>query len=189
IGVKATAGGGLDTALLEQGTISELQILRALAEVSGYPPVNLADFDVNREVAPLIPPKIADRFGIVPLSLQGSILHVACSYPAPKRELQEMGFLLNKHLELWVGLEVRIRDWIQSLYGLPISDRLASLLTALQRGGGVKTSAPSDQPVREQLTLGQALTQDLVERLARSIVDEPIAEDRRHRRREQADPN
>src|SRR5262249_7109538 len=159
IGVKATAGGGLDTALLEQGTISELQILRALAEVSGYPPVNLADFDVNREVAPLIPPKIADRFGIVPLSLQGSILHVACSYPAPKRELQAMGFLLNKHLELWVGLAVRIRDWIRSLYGLPISDRLASLLTALQPGG-VKTSSPSDQSAREQLTLGQALTQD-----------------------------
>lgn len=186
LGAKEAAGGALDTALLEQGAISELQILRALAEVSGYPPVNLADFEVNRDVAALIPPKIADRFGIVPLSLQGHILHVACCYPAPKRELQEVGFLLNKHLELWVGLEVRIRDWIRSLYGLPISQRMASLLAALE-SGRASFCAPSDQPPREGMTLEQALTHDLVDRLARSIVDEPIAANARPSVREQAD--
>jgi len=186
LGAKESAGGALDTALLEQGAVSELQILRALAEVSGYPPVNLADFVVNRDVAALIPPKIADRFGIVPLSVQGNILHVACCYPAPKRELQEVGFLLNKHLELWVGLEVRIRDWIRSLYGLPISARLASLLASLE-SGSKSLAAPSDQAPREGMTLEQALTHDLVERLARTIVDEPIVASGRPTAREQGD--
>jgi hypothetical protein len=173
LGLKAAAGGALDTALLEQGGISELQILRALGEVSGYPPVNLAEFDFNREVAALIPPKIADQYGIVPLSLQGNTLHVACTYPVPKRALQEVSFLLNKRLELWVGLEVRIRDWIRSLYGLPISERLTSLLAALERAAS--QAAPSDRGPRELPMPDQPLTPDLVERLARSIVDEPIA--------------
>src|SRR5277367_6904484 len=78
---QTLSGGSLDTALLEAGVISEAGALQAIADVAGHRFVHLADFEPNREVATYIPPKIADRLSVVPLSLDDATLHVACGYP------------------------------------------------------------------------------------------------------------
>src|SRR5438067_10174105 len=129
---QAIAGGSLDTVLLEQGFISEVGMLQALSDVSGVRLVNLADFEPNFEVSGLIPPKIAERLNVVPLSVDGDMLHVAASYPVPNQALQEVGFLLGKQLELWVALECRIRDWSARLYKSPPNGRYSNLLAALE---------------------------------------------------------
>src|SRR5687768_8453276 len=74
----AISGGSIDTAVLELGGIAEPVMLQALGDVSGLPPVNLADFEPNQDVALIVPPKICDRLGVVPLSSDGTTLHVAC---------------------------------------------------------------------------------------------------------------
>ena len=166
---------GLDTRLLEQGAINEPALLRAVSEVSGQRAIDLADFEVNHDVASLIPPKIADRFRLVPLSVQGDALHVACCYPIPDRELQEISFLLNKRLELWIGLEVRIRDWMRSIYNAPLNDRFDSLLARLDSSRTQPAQKKKTTAFAEEVTLEQSLTQDLINRLAHSIVDEAIS--------------
>ncbi len=178
----ALTGGGFDTVLLEQGGLSEGALLAALGEVANAKPVQLADFEPNLEVAPLIPPKIADRLCVVPLSVDGSILHVACSYPLPRKELDEIAFLLGKQLELWVALEVRIRDWIHALYKAPLPVRYASLLAALDPNRRPPAPPPKLEPVApkqapgyvEETTLEDALTRDMVDRIARAVAEEPI---------------
>src|SRR5512144_2529699 len=74
-------GGAIDSVLLEAGWIAEQPLLAAMGEACGYRPVNLSDFEPNPDVAQLIPPKIAERLCVVPLSLDGQSLHVACGYP------------------------------------------------------------------------------------------------------------
>ena len=74
---QAAEGGALDThllelGLLERGPLDEAGLLQALGEASGYRPVNLADFEPNPDVASFIPPKIAERLCVVPLSLDGN---------------------------------------------------------------------------------------------------------------------
>ena len=103
--IQAVTGGSLDTVLLELGFVPEPTLLEAMSEVSAYRPVNLADFEPNHEVASLIPPKIAERLCVAPLSTDGPALHVACGYPVKKQELDEVAFLLGKQLELWVGIK------------------------------------------------------------------------------------
>jgi HEAT repeat protein len=169
------SSNGLDTHLLEQGAIGESALLRAVSEVSGQRAIDLADFEVNPDVAPLIPPKIADRFRLVPLSVQGDALHVACCYPIPDRQLREISFLLNKRLELWIGLEVRIRDWMRSIYDAPLSEQFASLLARLDSGRTQQAAKKKTTAFAEEVTLEQSLTRDLIDRLAQSIVDEPIS--------------
>ncbi|HET9452547.1 MAG TPA: FrgA protein, partial [Aggregicoccus sp.] len=224
----ATEGGALDTLLLEQGLVErgvldEAGLLQALGEASGYRPVNLADFEPNPDVASFIPPKIAERLCVVPLSLDGNTLHVACGYPVPRKELDEVGFLLGKPLELWVALEVRVREWISLVYKQPFLPRHQRLLEALDptRTGAVpspptpaRPSTPSSPAVRaappaepappapaappaepapaarpaparaasrveartlvEERTLEENLTQEMVERIARQVMEEPI---------------
>ncbi|HEY0092782.1 MAG TPA: FrgA protein, partial [Archangium sp.] len=200
---QTAQGGSIDTALMERRLLPEPQVLHALGEASGLRPVNLADFEPNADVASFIPPKIADRLCVVPLSLDGSTLHVACGYPVPKKELEEVGFLLGKPLELWVATEVRVREWISVIYRQPLPPRYGALLAALdpERMGAAAPAAPQPvQPVQPAQPAAApvqpapapvakpapapapppkpaddaALTLEMVERLARSVAAEPF---------------
>ena len=162
-------GGALDTVLLDQRLVSEAQLLEALSDISGQRSVNLGDFEINHSVSSLVPAKIAERLGITPLSIEGGVLHVACTYPVPARELGEVGFLLGKKLELWVALDFRVRQWLHGLYGLPLSRRYTDLLAAFKAD---PAEAPST--VVQEPSLEEALARDMVERLATSVIGEPI---------------
>ncbi|MDY7226825.1 HEAT repeat domain-containing protein [Hyalangium rubrum] len=180
-------GGALDTALLELRALREPDLLALLGEVSGYRPVNLADFEPNAEVATFIPPKIAERLCVVPLSLDGTTLHVACGYPVPRRELDEVGFLLGKPLELWVASEARVREWISAVYKQPLAQRFADVIAALNgRSVAPPPSGPTPAlgspsvpppPPPEAMEEEGALTPAMVERLARSVASEPLPAD------------
>ncbi|WPB75443.1 FrgA protein [Archangium violaceum] len=194
---QTAQGGAIDTALLERRLLPEPQVLHALGEASGLRPVNLADFEPNADVASFIPPKIADRLCVVPLSLDGTTLHVACGYPVPRKELEEVGFLLGRPLELWVATEARVREWISVIYRQPLSPRYTSLLAALdpERMGTAAPAAPQPiQPAQPAAVAAPApapkpapapapppkppddaaLTLEMVERLARSVAAEPF---------------
>ncbi|MFY1826655.1 FrgA protein [Myxococcus fulvus] len=167
--LQQAQGGHLDTLLLEQGLANEADVLSLLGDVAGFRPVNLVDFEPNLEVASFIPPKIAERLCVVPLSLDGQTLHVACAYPVPKKELDEVGFLLGKPLELWVAAEVRIREWISTIYRQPLAPRFTQLVSALDPDKQLPVTPPPPPPSDESLTV------DMVERLARSVAGEPVA--------------
>ncbi|AKJ00731.1 FrgA [Archangium gephyra] len=196
---QTAQGGSIDTALMERRLLPEPQVLHALGEASGLRPVNLADFEPNADVASFIPPKIADRLCVVPLSLDGTTLHVACGYPVPKKELEEVGFLLGRPLELWVATEVRVREWISVIYRQPLAPRYTALLSALdpERMGAAAPAAPQPlQPAQPAAVAAPApapapkpapapapppkppddaaLTLEMVERLARSVAAEPF---------------
>ncbi|HEX5749575.1 MAG TPA: FrgA protein [Archangium sp.] len=196
---QTAQGGSIDTALMERRLLPEPQVLHALGEASGLRPVNLADFEPNADVASFIPPKIAERLCVVPLSLDGTTLHVACGYPVPKKELEEVGFLLGRPLELWVATEVRVREWISVIYRQPLSPRYTALLTALDPERMGAAAPPAPQPVQPAQPAAvaapapapapkpapapapppkppddAALTLEMVERLARSVAAEPF---------------
>lgn len=181
---QTVSGGCLDTVLLEQGAIAEPGMLQALADVSGLRPVNLADFEPNHEVAHLVPYAVANRIGIIPLSVDGNALHVASVYPPQSREIVEVGLLLGKNVETWIGIETRVRDWISAIYKQPLPVRYAAALAALDPNRPlpaaaltVKPKDPAAAPARaasEGATLEESLTRDMVEQIARNVVEEPI---------------
>jgi hypothetical protein len=175
---QAAQGGSIDTALLELRLVSEQDVLQALGGASGLRPVNLADFEPNADVAAFIPPKIAERLCVVPLSLDGNTLHVACGYPVPAKDLEEVGFLLGKPLELWVAIEVRVREWISVIYRQPFAPRYAQVLASLERTGApaAAPAAPAPKPASSE---EDSLSLDLVEKLARSVAGEPVVREPR----------
>jgi len=165
----AKDGGTLDTVLLEMGAISEAGVLQAIADVSGLRLVNLADFEPNTEAAPLMPLKMARQLNCVPLSLDGNALHVACAWPTQQAQLKDVGFLLGRKLELWVALECRVRDWQAVLYGGPLDYRFAKLLSTLDPSRP-KPKSPGELVGSET----ESIDAEVLERIARGIVDEPV---------------
>ncbi|MEW6432984.1 MAG: FrgA protein [Myxococcota bacterium] len=165
----ARDGGSLDTVLLELGAVSEAGVLQAIADVSGQRLVNLADFEPNVEASPLMPFKMARQLNCVPLSLDGNALHVACAYPLPLAQLKDAGFLLGRKLELWVALECRVRDWQAVVYGTPLDYRYAKLLSSLD------PSRPKPKPPAAEVGgETESIDAEVLERIARGIVEEPL---------------
>ncbi|MFZ5467798.1 MAG: FrgA protein [Myxococcota bacterium] len=177
---QAIAGGALDTVLLEQGVISEAGMLQALADVSGIRLVNLSDFEPNPEMAALIPPKLADRLSVTPLSVESDVLHVACSYPVPLQQLQEVGFLLGKRLELWIALECRVRDWVAHIYKQPLPARFANLLAAIDPSRPLpvtpapKPSQPAENAAPRSRAPSNLVESTTLEESLGQILEEPI---------------
>jgi hypothetical protein len=149
----------LDTALLEEGLVPESELLSAAAELSGLRPVNLSNFEPNPDVAAVLPPKIAERHRLAPLSLDDKTLHIACCYPPPQVELAEIAFLLERELSVWVALELRVREWTSALYGTPLPPRFSTLLAKVDG----KPLAPSPEEMtleaapHEEVTLEESL--------------------------------
>lgn len=170
-------GGTLDTVLLEMGAVSEAGILQAISDVSGVRLVNLADFEPNTEAGPLMPFKMARQLNVVPLSVDGTSLHLACAYPLQQPQLKDVGFLLGRKLELWVALECRIRDWQQTLYSQKAEPRYQRLLSLLDPN---RPKPPKELTEEPPLIEGEteSLSTDVLERLAKGIVEEPVLLDK-----------
>ncbi len=174
---------GLDTALLSLDAISEAGVLQAISDVSNIRLVNLADFEPNNEAGPMMPYKMSKQLGVVPLSLDGQTLHIACAYPVPTAQLKDVGFLLGRKLELWVALEARVRDWQSVIYGQPLDPTVAKVLKQLDPSR--PTPRPSPEPLPTQGQTGDddnplvggdtdSLSAEVVERSLDGIDDVPV---------------
>jgi HEAT repeat protein len=161
--------GTLDTVLLEREAISEAALLKALAEVTGKRPVNLADFEPNLDARAFLPGTMARQLTCVPLSLDGNTLHVACAHPLKLSQLRDVGFLLGRELALWVAVEARVRQWQAALYGQALEERYSRLLATLDA-----TSARPRPLELEQAEEDGSLAPEVRERRRQGLVEEPL---------------
>ncbi|WP_061962170.1 GspE/PulE family protein [Demequina flava] len=74
-------GASLGRTLVEMGLISEGQLVRALASQVGMEFVELADFPVERAAVSMVPDTVCRRHAALPIQLDGDILKIAMSNP------------------------------------------------------------------------------------------------------------
>lgn len=156
---QVLAGGSIDTVLLEQGAIGEAACLVALGAAAGLPtapPRLIASADPK--AVQVFPAKLAERHGMIPLSQDGRVLHLACSYPADPRILEEISFMVGRDLRPSVGIELRIRQAIAKVYVRALPPRFATLAALVAVKGPQEPSAALDAAeIGDKETLGAAL--------------------------------
>lgn len=155
-------GGSFDTVLLEMGVLTPAQVLQAIADVSSLRPVDLANFEPNFEVASLLPLVTAQQLKVVPLSVDGGSLHLACAYPPRGLQIKELGVRLGRKIELWVALECRVHDWQHFIYAHPLLPRFERLLSQLD---------PTRAPPAVNIEL---VSPEVLERISQGIIEEPL---------------
>jgi HEAT repeat protein len=161
----ALGGGQLDTVLLELGGLQERELLSALAEAAEVQPLHLGDYEPNLAMALELPADIAERLEVVPVSTEGTTLHVASAFPVPQLELEALGTLRNRSIVPWVAVSARVRDWLQVLYGYPLPAREAAVLAVLEPHRPLlarPAQAPSAVGLDEGLTLEAFLAQEIL---------------------------
>src|SRR3989338_9196332 len=79
--VQKEKGGSLGDILVNLGLISKNELMVALSQELGIPPINLSRYKIDPQVIKLIPKKIARHYKILPISKMKDVLMVAMADP------------------------------------------------------------------------------------------------------------
>ena len=110
-------GGKIGTILIKMGFVNENNLLHFLSEQYGAPAIKLSEFEINPEVLKIIPPEIASKYQIMPLSVKNSSLTVAMVDPSNIFALDDIRFLTGYRVEPLIASEEAVLNAVDTYYG------------------------------------------------------------------------
>ncbi len=116
LGEQKKNGGRLGSALTRLGYIHESELLQFLSEQYNVPSINLSEFVIDPEVLRIIPPEVAEKYHVMPLSVKNSNLIVAMVDPTNIFALDDIKFLTGYRVEPLIASETAIMDAINTHY-------------------------------------------------------------------------
>jgi len=126
---QSVYGGGLDTALLELGVLTETQVWARLAAVTGLPvpAPHLADGTGVPDAA-LLPAEPTAKMRFVPVGARDQRLNLLCAEPVAAEDIKSLAAEHGFDAKLYVVPELRLMALRQRVYGEPLPQRYAPLL-------------------------------------------------------------
>ena len=106
----------LRRSVVQQGLVSDEDILNAIAEDVGMKKIRLVDVDVTAELVKVIDPKFAKEHKIFPVSDSETELVVAVSDPTNLRPLDDLRILLNKEVTAVLTTEEELVRYVGKFY-------------------------------------------------------------------------
>ncbi len=106
----------LCTLMVKEGMLSDADLTAFLQREYRLPLVDPAVMDVPSEIARLVPPTIAIRHHLVPISLAGSTLTLAMSDPSNLGAINEVKFLTGYDIKVAVSTTTSVTQAIQDFY-------------------------------------------------------------------------
>src|SRR3989304_1921494 len=99
LNIQKARGGELSRILIEQGLITEKELITLLSEELRIPSINLAKFKIAAELADIIPERVARKYRLVPISKIGNILTVAMADPLNIVALDDLKILTKCEID------------------------------------------------------------------------------------------
>ncbi len=117
----------LSATLVQLGHVNENVLVTFLSQQYGISAISLEEVEVSEEVTKLVPVNLCEKHGLVPLAIEGNHLNVAISDPTNVAAVDDLRFLCNMEVNVYLATETAIRSLINKAYG--------------------KEDAPSDSPI------------------------------------------
>ena len=109
-------GGTLSKILVEQGAISEQELMVVLGKQLGIPPLNLFKIKIDKEVVKLIPPHVARHYQLIAVSKIGKTITVAIADPLNIFALDDIQVLTGKDVRTILATSTDIKKAIEIYY-------------------------------------------------------------------------
>ena len=109
-------GGLLGNVLVSLGYINEEAIAQALTAQYGFPYLPLAGYEIDPEVAKIIPEHVAKQYGLIAVDRVGSILTVAMSNPLNTEAIEDVEMLTHYKVQVFVTTSADVSNSIKSIY-------------------------------------------------------------------------
>lgn len=129
-------GERIDTTILDFQLVSEGLLLKKLGEFTRSRTCSASELSLaGTELAGLISPRVAKRFGVIPFRRAGQTLDVAALEPEDFLIQDELRVLTGCLIRSHAVLEIRLRQALARFYGSELPVRQESLIHRLSGGG------------------------------------------------------
>ncbi|MFH1190547.1 MAG: ATPase, T2SS/T4P/T4SS family [Candidatus Omnitrophota bacterium] len=116
LALQREKGGSLSDALITLGLVSRTDLMMAMSEHLGIPPINLNRFKIDPAVLKMITKKTAKHYKIMPIAKMGDVLTIAIADPLNIFAIDDMKALTGFKITPIVTTEKDINDAISQYY-------------------------------------------------------------------------
>lgn len=124
---------GIVDALLQNGSVTQRVISKALASHFGLDTIELAEYKVPDEVIQMVPRHIARRYRIIPVYKHDNTLTVALSDPLDVDTVDSLRFILKVNVEPVIASKDEIAGALTQYYG-SADDTVENMLQEITEG-------------------------------------------------------
>jgi type IV pilus assembly protein PilB len=138
------SGERLGNTLIKVGAIQEDDLTQFLSKQYGVPAINLAEFDIDREVIKLVPREVVERHRVIPVNRAGSSLIIALADPSNILAIDDLKFVTGYNIEVVVASDVSITQAIEKYYQQQAELDINQVMNEIQENVEIGSSAEDD---------------------------------------------
>ena len=114
--VQKEKGGLIGEILVELGFASEEDIAQALTAQYGFPYLPLGNYEINPEIANIVPIRVARQYLLIPIDKIGNNLTLAMSNPLNAQAIEDIELLSGCSVQTFVSTASDIKRAIEKYY-------------------------------------------------------------------------
>jgi type IV pilus assembly protein PilB len=172
--VQKDTGGKLGETLIKLGFVSEEDITECLSQQFGVPSINLAHFEIDSSVIKLIPPDVARKYGILPVTKTGATITIAMADPTNVFAMDDIKFMTGYNVEPVVASELGIKSAIDNYYGSTSSLELKKVMEDLQQAESADLEVLEEDEELDAEALAEGAEEAPVVKLVNLILTDAI---------------
>ena len=116
----ALVGESVARLVVDSGLAPEADVLRRLAAVSGIPFRHIAEFRIDPAAVARVPARVALRYQVMPLTLEGGLIRLAIADVPPLATVDSLRMVLGLAIEWVLSTQQDIARSIKHYYGLGV---------------------------------------------------------------------
>jgi type IV pilus assembly protein PilB len=116
LALQKEKGGLLGQILVGLSYTTEEEIAQALTAQYGFPYLPLGGYEVDPEVAKIIPEYVAKQYGLIAVDRVGSILTLAMSNPLNTQAIEDVEMLTHYKVQVFVTTTTDVSNAIKNIY-------------------------------------------------------------------------
>jgi DNA-binding response OmpR family regulator len=106
----------LASVLIDEGTVQEIDALRALSEQHGVPGIDLTQVAIVLDHLDAVPREVAETHRILPVLMRGDRIFMAMADPHDKRVIDELEFVTGKKVYPYIAVHSTLTRAIAAAY-------------------------------------------------------------------------
>jgi len=114
--VQKEKGGKIVAILINRGHLEEDEFLQFLAQRSGVPNINIANYEIGEEIINLVPADLARKHELLPIDKLGRLLTVAMVCPLDQATLDELSERTGLKIKPVLCSAADVREGIERYY-------------------------------------------------------------------------
>jgi type IV pilus assembly protein PilB len=116
LAVKQEKGGLIGEIIVELGFAKEEDIAQTLTAQYGFPYLPLGNYDINSEIANIVPGRVARQYLLIPIDKIGNNLTIAMSNPLNVQAVEDVELLSGCSVQTFVSTSSDIKRAIAKYY-------------------------------------------------------------------------